>query len=107
MQEEFKLEILRFLYKKGCQGTCIKDTWTKPKGLGWRWEAGMGGAWGSGGGEMETMYLNNNKKYNQKKGICHKRKQSWGETRYRASVNIIYFLKESNKYQMKTVLISF
>ena len=24
---------------KGCQGTCIKDTWTKPKG----WEVGMAG----------------------------------------------------------------
>ena len=30
---------------KGCQGTCIKDTWTKPKGVG-RIEGGGGGGWG-------------------------------------------------------------
>ena len=43
---------------KGCQGTCIKDTWTKPKGgriEGERW--GWLG-WGkSGGRKMETTIL--------------------------------------------------
>ena len=33
---------------KGCQGTCIKDTWTKPKWgriEGGRWEWLVGGEW--------------------------------------------------------------
>ena len=34
----------------GHEGTCIKDTWTKPKGVGLR----MGGGDGWGGGEIET-----------------------------------------------------
>ena len=37
---------------KGHQGTCIKDPWTKPKGVGSR--VG-GGAVDSGGGKMETV----------------------------------------------------
>ena len=48
---------------EGFSGTCVKDTWTKPK-LGrikvgkWEW---LG--WGrSGGGEWRQLYLNNNKK---------------------------------------------
>ena len=36
---------------KGCQGTCIKDPWTKPKG-----------GRESGGVKMETTVLNDNKK---------------------------------------------
>ena len=32
---------------KGPQGTCIKDTWTKPKGIGSR----VGGRDGGGGGK--------------------------------------------------------
>ena len=42
---------------KGCQGTCIKDTWTKPKGG--RIEGGMWGwlGWGDWWGEMETTVL--------------------------------------------------
>ena len=47
---------------KGCQGTCIKDTWTKPKGCRikdgiWGWvgkEVVVGGKW-------RQLYLNNNK----------------------------------------------
>ena len=31
---------------KGHQGTCIKDTWTKPKGVGLR--VGGGGQWSRG-----------------------------------------------------------
>ena len=31
---------------KGFSGTCIKDTWTKPKGVGLR--SGGGGDWGWG-----------------------------------------------------------
>ena len=40
--------------EKGCQGRCIKDPWTKPKGVGLRvggrdgW--GMGKGWGESGG---------------------------------------------------------
>ena len=42
---------------EGCQGTCIKDTWTKPKGVRikggrWRWLA-----WGGGEGKIETTVL--------------------------------------------------
>ena len=43
---------------KGCQGTCIKDPWTKPKGgkiEGGRW--GVGGARESGSRKMETTVL--------------------------------------------------
>ena len=38
---------------KGHQGTCIKDPWTKPKGVGLRVEGGD--RWG--GAEMETTVL--------------------------------------------------
>ena len=48
--------------EKGYQGTCIKDTRTKPKGgriKGGRWGwVGMGGVRGNG----RQLYLNNNKK---------------------------------------------
>ena len=39
------------------QGTCIKDTRTKPKGVGWR--VGGRDKWGRGhgGGKMETPCL--------------------------------------------------
>ena len=48
---------------KGCEGTCIKDSWTKPNGRrleGGRWvlvgwERVEGGKWGQ-------LYMNNNKK---------------------------------------------
>ena len=42
---------------KGCQRTCIKDPWIKPKGgriEGGRWEVRVGGAGEIGGGKMET-----------------------------------------------------
>ena len=44
-------------------GTCIKDTWSKPRGVG----PGVGGEDGRGGrrgegGEWKQLYLNNNKK---------------------------------------------
>ena len=44
---------------KGCQGICMKDTWTKPKvGRIRVWEVGMArvGA-GSGGRKMDTTVL--------------------------------------------------
>ena len=45
--------IVIFTYKKtlGHKGTCIKDTWTKPKGLGLR--VGGGDGWG---GKEETPW---------------------------------------------------
>ena len=48
---------------KGHQGTCVKDTWTQPKGVGLRVGGGMGGAGGCGGVKMETTVLDNNKKF--------------------------------------------
>ena len=42
---------------KGHQGTCIKDTWTKPKGVGLRVGGEDGGVEGSSGGKMETTVL--------------------------------------------------
>ena len=44
--------------RKGCQRTCIKDPWTKPKGVGLR--VGGGDGWGGGehgGVKMETTVL--------------------------------------------------
>ena len=35
----------------------MKDTWTKPKGVGSRVRGGDGWGRGSGGGEMETTVL--------------------------------------------------
>ena len=46
----------------GLSGTCIKDTWTKPKGGRIKGRSGDGWGEGSGGGEMQTLYLKNNKK---------------------------------------------
>ena len=43
---------------KGCQGTCIKDTWTKPKGVGLK-VGDKDGRWGVGG--WRQLLLNNNK----------------------------------------------
>ena len=45
---------------KGHQGTCIKDTWTKPKGS----RVGGGDSWSRGvvGVKWRQLYLNNNKK---------------------------------------------
>ena len=39
-------------WRKGHQGTCIKDTWTKPKGVGLR--LGGGDGWGGGMGLGEN-----------------------------------------------------
>ena len=56
---------------EGFSGTCIKDTWTKPKGrVGSR--VGSEDGWGGGGNgeKMETtVYLNNNKKCEKNVGI--------------------------------------
>ena len=46
--------------REGFSGTCIKDTWTKPKGVGSRVESGDG--WGGGGvvgGKWRQLYLKN------------------------------------------------
>ena len=43
--------------RTGHQGTCIKDTWTKPKGVGLRVEGGDGWGGGAGGVKMETTVL--------------------------------------------------
>ena len=49
--------------RKGHQGPCIKDTWTKPTGVGLR-VGGVGG-WGRVvGRKWRQLYLNNNKKIN-------------------------------------------
>ena len=53
---------------KGCQGTCIKDTRTKPKGdriEDGRW--GMAGWEVVVGGKRRQLYLNNNKKKRERK----------------------------------------
>ena len=42
---------------KKFSGTCIKDTWTKPKGVGSRVGSGYGWSGGSSGGEMQTIIL--------------------------------------------------
>ena len=43
---------------KGCQGTCIKDPWMKPKGVGLRvGGGGVGRVRESGGKKMETTVL--------------------------------------------------
>ena len=49
---------------KGCQGTSIKDTQTKPKGNRIEVRVGMAGLGRNGGWKMETNgdNLNNNKK---------------------------------------------
>ena len=53
---------------KDCQGTCIKDTWTKSKEgriMGGRWE------WlgrGNDAGKRRQLYFNNNN-YNNKKNM--------------------------------------
>ena len=39
------------------QGTCMKDTWTKPKGVGWRVGGGIGWMGGYGRVKMETIVL--------------------------------------------------
>ena len=55
---------------KGHQGTYIKDTWTKPKGVGPRVEGGEGTHGGvSRGGKGRQLYLNNNKKIIKKRVI--------------------------------------
>ena len=56
---------------EGFAGTTMKDTWTKPRGVG----SGEGGrdGWGRGGmvgGKCTQMYLNNNKKNPLKKKDC-------------------------------------
>ena len=42
---------------KSCGGACIKDTWTKPKGVGLRVGGGDGWGGGNGEGKMETTVL--------------------------------------------------
>ena len=42
---------------KGHQGTCIKDTWTKPKGIGLRVGGRDEWAGGHGGVKMEPTVL--------------------------------------------------
>ena len=42
---------------EGLSGTCKKDTWTKPKGVGLRVGGGDGGSGRRSGGEMETAVL--------------------------------------------------
>ena len=42
---------------EGFSGTTIKDTWTKPKGVGSSVGSGEGLGGGSGGGKMETTVL--------------------------------------------------
>ena len=66
-------------------GTCIKDTWTKPKGVGSRVGSGDGWGGGSRGGKWRELSLNNNKKCGKikksekiqikiyKTNICHKK----------------------------------
>ena len=50
---KFKNLIMGGKKEKGCQGTCIKDTWTKSKRLrieGGRWGwVGQGESWGENG----------------------------------------------------------
>ena len=42
---------------EGFSGTCIKDTWTKPKGVGSRVRSGDDWGEGSREGKMETTVL--------------------------------------------------
>ena len=43
---------------KGFSGTTVKDTWTKPRGVGIRGVSrGWLGCGGNGGGEMQTTVL--------------------------------------------------
>ena len=39
---------------EGFSGTTVKDTWTKPRGMG---EAGEGGGFGGGGEKMQTTVI--------------------------------------------------
>ena len=61
---------------KGCQGTCIKDPWTKPKWgrtKGWRW--GWVGQGRVGVGKWRQLCLNSNKKkrnYEIRTGVIKK-----------------------------------
>ena len=52
---------------EGFSRTSIKDTWTKPKGVGQM--VGSGDGWGGGscGGKWRQLYLNHNEKTNS---IC-------------------------------------
>ena len=45
--------------EKARQGTCMKDTWTKKMG-------GVAGVGGNGGRKWRQLYLNNNKKRENK-----------------------------------------
>ena len=56
--------------RKGCQGTCIKDTWANPEGC--RIERGRWGWVGCRevvGEKWRQLYLNNNKKKRKKRTI--------------------------------------
>ena len=43
--------------RKGCQGTCIKGPWTKPRRVGWRVGGADGWGGGCGGEKIETTVL--------------------------------------------------
>ena len=43
--------------EKGCQGTCVKDTWKRQRGVASRVGGGDGWRGGNGGGKMETTVL--------------------------------------------------
>ena len=47
-------------------GTTIKDTWTKPRGVGSRVGRGEAGVGGVVGGKFRQLHLNNNKKVGKK-----------------------------------------
>ena len=62
--------------RKGHQGTCIKDTWTKPKVgriKGGRW--GSLGWMGVMGGKWRKLYLNDNKRWGGGRGRERKAKK--------------------------------
>ena len=58
--------------QKRCQGTCIKDPWTKPMGLGSRVEGGEG--WGKGGDPVQQCPPKSWKKWGYQCKICLGRK---------------------------------
>ena len=45
---------------KGFSGTTVKDTWTKPRGVGSGEGGGDGWGWREMGGKWRQLYLNNN-----------------------------------------------
>ena len=53
----FSCTRLDILHLVNITGTTIKDTWTKPKGVGSGEGGGMAGVGGSGGGKRQTTVL--------------------------------------------------